>query len=52
LGELKNFEEQPIDANTQEWTNALESYELKPLMNETELIVRVDTMEQYVDHMK
>ncbi len=51
LGELENFEEQPIDANTEEWTNALESYELKPLGNETELVVRVDTLEQYVDHM-
>lgn len=51
LGELKNFEEQPIDSKTQGWTNALESYELKLLGNETELIVRVETVEQYVDHM-
>lgn len=51
LGELTNFKEQPIDEKTQGWTNALESYELKPLGNETELIVRVETMEQYVDHM-
>ncbi len=51
LGELKSFEEQPIDAKLQGWTNALESYELKSLGNETELIVRVETAEQYVDHM-
>ncbi len=51
LGELENFEEQPIDENTQEWTNALESYELKPLENETELTVQVETVEEYVDHM-
>ncbi len=51
LGELQNFEEQPIDENTQEWTNALESYELKSLGKETELTVQVETVEQYVDHM-
>lgn len=51
LGELKNFEEQQIDAKMQGWTNALESYELKQLEKETELIVRVETVEQYVDHM-
>ena len=51
LGELENFEEQPIDEKTQGWTNALESYELKSFGNETELTVQVETVEQYVDHM-
>ena len=51
LGELENFEEQPIDEKTQGWTDALESYELKPLGNETELTVQVETVEEYVDHM-
>lgn len=51
LGELTNFKEQPIDEKIQGWTNALESYELKPLGNETELIVQVESMEQYADHM-
>lgn len=51
LGELENFEEQPIDEKIQGWTNALESYQLKPLGNETELTVQVETVEEYVDHM-
>lgn len=51
LGELENFEEQPIDEKIQGWTNALESYQLKPLGNETELTVQVETVEEYVVHM-
>lgn len=51
IGELKNFEEQPIDEKTQVWTNALESYELKSNENGTELIVKMDTIEEYIDYM-
>ena len=47
LGELQNFEEQPIQA----WTNALESYALKSAGNQTELTVQVETATSYVDHM-
>lgn len=47
LGELQNFEEQPIQA----WTNALESYALKSAGNQTELTVQVETATPYVDHM-
>lgn len=52
LGELKNFEELPIDEKTLGWTNALESYQLKSKGNETELSVEVETVEEYVDFMK
>lgn len=48
LGELQNFEEQPI----QGWTNALESYALTAIGNVTELTVQVETAEEYVEHMK
>lgn len=51
LGELKNFEEQPLDENTQNWTNALESYKLIPNQNGVELIVKVQTLEEYVPWM-
>lgn len=49
LGEIKNFEEQPLV--DQQWSNAIESYELKPIDEGTKLIVNVDTVEQYVDSM-
>ncbi len=49
VGEIKNFEEQPLA--DQEWSNAIESYELKPIAEGTNLIVNVGTVEQYVDSM-
>lgn len=49
VGEIKNFEEQPL--KDQEWSNAMEVYELKPIEEGTKLIVNVDTVEQYVDSM-
>lgn len=51
IGELKDFKEQPIDTQTQIWTNALESYQLTPFENSTELQITVDTIEDYVDLM-
>lgn len=49
LGEIKNFEEQPLEG--QKWSNAIESYELTPIEDGTKLIVNVDTVEQYADSM-
>ncbi len=49
LGEIKDFEEQPLE--DQGWSNAIESYELKSIGEGTKLIVNVDTVEQYVDSM-
>lgn len=51
LGEMKNFEEQPVDEAVQGWTNAIESYEIFEKEGGVELVVKVDTMEEYVDHM-
>lgn len=49
VGEIKNFEEQPL--KDQEWSNAMEVYELKLIDEGTKLIVNVDTVEQYIDSM-
>jgi hypothetical protein len=51
LGEMKNFEEQPIDEAVQGWTNAIESYEIIEREGGVELLVKVDTVDEYVDHM-
>ncbi len=49
LGEIENFEEQPI--NDQTWTNAMETYELHSVGEGTNLIVNVDTIEEYINSM-
>lgn len=51
IGELKNFEEQPLEKSNQPWTNAYESYEIKSIANAVELNIKVDTIEQYIDFM-
>ena len=48
LGELKNFEEQPLPF----WTNTIESYQLIPIENGVQLKVNVDTLDEYVDFMQ
>ena len=52
IGELSNFEEQPINEQTKHWENAMEGYELIPTEAGTTLEVKVDTDEKYMDNMK
>jgi hypothetical protein len=52
LSELKNFIEMPIDAATQEWTGAMETYRLTSNTSGTVLNVAMDCLEQYVDYFK
>ncbi len=51
IGDVKNFEELPIDQETKTWSNAMEIYELTPVDNGTELKVKVDVVEQHSDFM-
>lgn len=51
LGEIKNFEEMPIEGESGTWTGAMETYTLNEIENGTELTVNVDTLESYVDFM-
>jgi hypothetical protein len=52
LSELKDFIELPIDAATQEWTGAMETYRLTSSDSVTILNVTMDCLPQYVDYFK
>jgi uncharacterized protein YndB with AHSA1/START domain len=49
IGELVNFEEQPIDEATEKWTGAFENYTLKSNGKTTTLIAEVDLTPDHVD---
>jgi hypothetical protein len=52
IGELKNFEEMPIDDATKEWSGAMETYRL--IQNNSEIILEVtmDCIEKYADYFQ
>ena len=52
LGEIKNFEELPLDEETKKWTGAMETYRLIPEEEFTTLIAQVDVVEKYLDYFK
>jgi uncharacterized protein YndB with AHSA1/START domain len=52
ISELKNFEEMPIDAVTQGWTGAMETYRLTQNNTVTILDVTMDCIEKYADYFK
>lgn len=52
ISELKNFKEMPIDAASQEWTGAMETYRLTQNNSFTILEVTMDCVEKYVDYFK
>jgi hypothetical protein len=49
---LKDFKETPIDAETEKWTGAMETYRLNQENGFTILDVKVDTLEKYIDYFK
>lgn len=50
LGWISGFQEQPSGPD-QGWTDAIESYRLIPEGEDTKLVVRVDTLPEYITHM-
>jgi uncharacterized protein YndB with AHSA1/START domain len=52
LSTIKNFEEMPIDDESQEWTGSLETYRLTQNNSAIILEVKIDTLEKYVDYFK
>lgn len=52
LGELKNYEEQPLNDDTMEWTGATEDYRIIQKENYCTLEVTIDTLENYLDYFK
>jgi hypothetical protein len=49
IGELKNFEEQPVDENAEKWSGTFESYILKESGGITKLTAEVDIKPDQVD---
>lgn len=50
IGELKNFEPQPINETTKEWSGSMEIYELISNDDSITLKVYVDILEKYKDY--
>ncbi len=50
LNMMKNYEIMPVDAATQEWVGAMETYRLTASNEATVLEATVDTVEEYVDY--
>jgi hypothetical protein len=51
IGNVLNFNEMPLDAETEKWTGSFETYKLDEIDGKTTLIVEVDCVEQYVNYM-
>ncbi|MBN8642082.1 MAG: SRPBCC domain-containing protein [Flavobacteriales bacterium] len=52
ISELENFEPQPVDETTSEWTGAMEIYELIPSTSSVTLKVLMDTLEKYIEYFE
>ncbi|WP_166920582.1 SRPBCC family protein [Flavobacterium poyangense] len=52
LGEIKDFKEVPIDAETEKWSGAMETYRLTADDEFTNLVAQIDVTEQYLDYFK
>lgn len=52
ISEMKDFEPQPVDEKTSEWSGGMETYELIP--NDSSVIVKVlmDTLEKYIEYFE
>ncbi len=49
---LKNFEEQPIDEKTKEWSGCIERYELSESNGQTSVLVIIDISEPHIAYFK
>jgi hypothetical protein len=52
LGEVKNFEELPLNEETKAWSGAMEIYRLTPDDEFADLVVQVDVVEKFIDYFK
>jgi uncharacterized protein YndB with AHSA1/START domain len=50
LGELKDGQKQPVDAQTQSWAGALENYTLTETGGSTELLVEMEISEDHQEY--
>jgi hypothetical protein len=51
IGEIKDNQEMPLDAESGKWTGCLEIYRLNENKGITQLIVEVDVVNDFVDYM-
>src|SRR5690242_10514751 len=49
LGNIKDYQEQPLDEETKKWSGGFENYTLTEVDGRTTLSVEVDSVEQYLD---
>ncbi|WP_278022750.1 hypothetical protein [Flavobacterium ginsengisoli] len=52
LGELKDYKEVPPNAETEQWTGAMETYRLDQKGDLVDLHVEVDVIEKHIDYFK
>lgn len=52
ISEIKDFEPQPIDEKTSEWSGCMETYELIQNDSSVTLKVLMDTLEKYVEYFE
>lgn len=48
IGNIKNYEEMPVDEETKDWCNSFESYELTEENGKTTVLVSIDALEAYI----
>ena len=51
IGEIKNFEEMPLDSESEKWTNALEKYEIIHHGTYCELCITMEILDEYSEYM-
>lgn len=52
ISEIRNFEVQPIDEATKEWSGAMETYRLIPKGDFVVLEVKMDILDKYLDYFQ
>ena len=52
LGDIKDFQELPLENNPPDWMNALETYTITQLKQGVELHVKADTIDDCVSYME
>jgi len=52
IGEIKDFKELPLNAETEKWSGYMETYRLIPDDEFTDVVSQVDVIEKHIDYFK
>ena len=52
LSDIKDFKVLPADAAVQGWSDAMETYEIRPIEKGVLLVVTMDMVEKYIDYFQ